>query len=153
LIALPAGVTILYLVALLVPVTIDQEAMQAEVDRLSEEGELRYRFAPLFLDFTIVDTAAERDQQYWNGVFMGTAYVAATTLTFTFAILGTQVLRNSFLGAPWGLILLGIGLNWVADIHYYYSSIYYFDRSNPVHGIWLAGTMVLCYGLYKHRDL
>lgn len=156
LVILPVGVTVLYLYALLAPVSIDQEAMQTEVERLSNEAEhgyRGYRFIPLFSQYAMLDTSAERDQQYWNGVMMGTAYVAASTLTFTFALLGTQVLRHSFLGAPWGLILLGIGLNWVADMHYYYSSIYFFDRTNPVHGIWLAGTMVLCYGLYKHRSL
>jgi hypothetical protein len=95
----------------------------------------------------------EHDEQYWNGVYMGSAYVAVPTLTFAYALLAARVFRHSLLGASWGLLLLGIGLNSVEDMYYYYSAIYYFDRTNPVHGIWLAGTMVICYALYKHREL
>lgn len=107
----------------------------------------------LYMFALLISVSEEPDQQYWNGVYMGSAYVAASTLTFTFALLAARVFRHSILGAPWGLLLLGIGLNWIADMYYYYSSIYYFDRTNPVHGIWLAGMMIVCYALYKHRAL
>jgi len=79
------------------------------------------------------------------------AYVVATSLTFAYAIIGAQVFRGKILGTAWGLLLLGIGLNWVADIQYYFFSITYFDRSSPVHGIWLGGAMIVCYALYKHK--
>jgi hypothetical protein len=155
LIAIPSAVTILYIVALLVPVGMDENVIGNPSLNPEEIGEetSTYRIAPRFFDYVWIEMSQERDQQYWNGVYMGTAYVAATTVTFTYAILGAQVFRGSILGTPWGLLLLGIGLNWVADIHYYYSSIYYFDRTNPVHSIWLASTMIICYALYKHREL
>jgi hypothetical protein len=152
LVIIPTGVTLIYLIALLVPIGMDETVGQPSLE-LEGESTTTYRFVPYFFNHVWIDTSQERDQQYWNGVYMGTAYVAASTLTFAFAILGAQVFRHSILGAPWGLLLLGISLNWVADVYYYYSSIYYFDRTNPVHGIWLAGTMVVCYALYKHRDL
>ena len=153
LIFLPVGVTLLYLFALLVPISLDQPSIESHVSELVGKQNTTLRFAPLFFEHAILDVPQERDQQYWNGVFMGTAYVAASTLTFTFALLAVGVFRHSLLGAPWGLLLLGIGLNWFADMYYYYSSIYGYDRSNPVHGIWLASTIVICYALYKHREL
>lgn len=153
LVVIPATVTTIYLAALLIPVGVDESVIGQPFLEIDPDEQERFRMLPLFFEHLWLDLSQERDHQYWNGVYMGVAYVAATTLTFTYALLGAQVFRHSILGAPWGLLLLGIGLNWVADIHYYYSSIYYFDRTNPVHGIWLAGTMVVCYALYKHRQL
>jgi len=83
--------------------------------------------------------------------FIGLAYVAATTTTFSFALIGAQVFRSGKLGAAWGLLLLGIALNTMADYYYYYSENFgEYLRSNPVHGIWLASTMIICYALFKH---
>jgi hypothetical protein len=155
LVIIPTGVTLLYLFALLVPIGMNENVIGNPSLNPEEIGEetSTYRIAPRFFDYVWIEMSQERDQQYWNGVYMGTAYVAGSTLIFSFVILGAQVFRGSILGAPWGLLLLGLGLNWVADMQYYYSSIYYFDRTNPVHGLWLAGAMVVCYALYKHRDL
>ena len=91
------------------------------------------------------------DQAWYNGFWMGNAYVVATSLTFAYAIIGAQLFRGKILGTAWGLLLLGIGLNWVADVQYYFFSITYYDRSSPVHGIWLGGAMIVCYALYKHK--
>lgn len=154
LVVIPTVVTVIYIAALLVPITANEDVIgQPFLENPPDNQTSTFRIFPLFFAELSLDLDVERDQQYWNGIFMGVAYVIATTITFTYAILGAQVFRHSILGAPWGLLLLGIGLNWVADIHYYYSSIYYFDRTSPVHGIWLAGTMVVCYALYRHREL
>jgi len=159
LVILPAGVTLIYICALLYSFNVDV-AVAGNPSLSLEEGEetqtfrlFPYIFSHMTVESSTAGLSPEETQQFWNAFFMGIAYVSATTLTFTYAILGAQVFRGSLLGAPWGLLLLGIGLNWFADIHYYYSSIYYFDRTNPVHGIWLASTMVICYALYKHREL
>ena len=82
---------------------------------------------------------------------VGLAYIAATTVTFSFAIIGTQVFRSGVLGSAWGLLLIGIALNTMADYYYYFSENFgEYLRSNPVHGVWLASTMIICYALYKH---
>lgn len=154
LIILPAGITLIYIFALLFTFSVDESiAGNPSLVLGEDEQTTTFRLLPYIFTHMTVQLPMEQDQQFWNAFYMGIAYVAATTLTFTYAILGAQVFRGSLLGAPWGLLLLGIGLNWFADIHYYYSSIYYFDRTNPVHGIWLASTMVICYALYKHRKL
>lgn len=93
----------------------------------------------------------EYDYSYYVQFLTGLAYVGATTLTFAYAIIGAQVFQIGQLSTAWRLILLGIGLNTVADLHYYYTELFgNFDRTNPVHGIWMASTIVLCYALYKH---
>jgi hypothetical protein len=83
--------------------------------------------------------------------FVGLAYIAATTTTFSFAIIGAQVFHSGKLGAAWSLLLVGIAFNTFADYYYYYSENFgEFVRSNPINGIWLAGAMIVCYALYKH---
>ena len=109
------------------------------------------RLVPIVLSNVKFLPALSQDQEFFNGFLMGIAYVVATSLTFAYALIGAFVFRGSILGKAWGLLLIGIGLNWVADIQYYFFSISYFDRSSPVHGIWLAGAMIVCYALYKHK--
>ena len=152
LVILPTGVTLVYLIALLLPIGMDETVGQPSL-QLEGDSTTTFRFVPYFFNHVWIDMSQERDQQYWNGLYMGAAYVAASTLIFSFVILGAQVFRHSILGAPWGLLLLGLGLNWVADMNYYFTSIYFFDRTNPGNALWLAGAMVVCYALYKHRDL
>jgi hypothetical protein len=105
--------------------------------------------------FSVGNTSADQkhDQQFWNGMFMGAAYVGATTIMFSYSLIGFRIFRNSLLGAPWGLLLIGLSLNWVGDFLYYYSSIYFYDRTSPIIGIWMASYMIVCYALYKHRAL
>lgn len=93
----------------------------------------------------------EYDETFWKGFYTGIFFVAATTFTFSWAVIGAQVFRGSILGAPWGLLLVGIGLTTVADVSYYYTSIYYYDRTNPIIGIWVLGCMLVSYALYLHR--
>jgi len=108
------------------------------------------RLIPLVLS-NVKFHSIQQDQEFFNGFLMGVAYVTATSLTFAYAIVGAFVFRESILGKAWGLLLVGIALNWVADIQYYFFSITYFDRTSPIHGIWLGGAMIVCYALYKHR--
>ncbi len=98
--------------------------------------------------FNTVVSSQEIDQTV---VMLGLTYIAATTTVFSFAIVGLQVFQSGKLSAAWGLLFVGIALNTVADYYYYYSENFgEFLRSNPVNGIWLASSMIICYALYKH---
>ena len=93
----------------------------------------------------------EYDQTYYIEFLTGLAFVVATTVTFVYAIIGAQVFQTGQLSTAWRLILVGISLNTFADIYYYFTELFGdYDRTNPVHGIWMASTMILCYALYKH---
>jgi len=114
-----------------------------------------YVFFSLFLLDTsagIFHTTVSLDTELVPLEFLiGLAYIAATTITFSFALIGTQIFYSGKLGAAWGLLLFGIALNTFADYYYYYSENFgEYLRSNPVHGIWLASTMIICYALFKH---
>ncbi|MDH3610837.1 MAG: hypothetical protein OEM79_03645 [Nitrosopumilus sp.] len=94
------------------------------------------------------------DSQFYTEFFTGLVFVFATSLTFALAIVATQIFQKSVLGSAWGLLLLGILLNTVADLYYYINELFGgYVRSDPVTGIWLAGTVFLCYGLYKHHKI
>ncbi len=93
----------------------------------------------------------EHDQEFINGYLVGIYFVAATSLTFAWTIIGAQVFRGSVLGLPWGMLLVGIGLNTVADVSYYYTSIQGYDRSNAIIGLWVLGCMMVSYALYMHK--
>jgi hypothetical protein len=92
--------------------------------------------------------------QFYIEFFTGLGFVFATSLTFSFAIVAMQIFRISILGPAWGLLVLGILLNTVADLYYYLTELFGgYVRSDPVTGIWLAGTVFICYGLYMHRKI
>ena len=52
--------------------------------------------------------------------YYGLPFVAASATSLSFAILGTQVFRQSALAAVWSLLAVGIFLNTFGDINYYY---------------------------------
>jgi hypothetical protein len=108
----------------------------------------------LLLENPVSDNVAQvYDQQFLNGTLMGTAYVGATTVMFSYSLMAFRMFRKGLLGAPWGLLFIGLSLNWLGDFSYYYSSIYSYDRTNPIIAIWMTSYMIVCYALYKHRVL
>lgn len=131
LVIIPLSVAIIYIIFSLVPID-------------ATEGVSHLRILPM----------PEYDSEFYNGFFMGLTDVTATSLAFSYALLGAQVFRGGILGSAWGLLLVGIALNTFADIHYYYYEIFGdYVRQSPVHGIWLASTIVICYALYLHRKI
>ena len=116
------------------------------------DNNVAFNLMPLFLKSTMFDTFPEHDQTFWNGFFVGIYFVAATTSVFAWALVGAQVFRRSHqLGTPWDLLLIGLGLNTVGDVSYYFTSLYSYDRTNSIIGIWILGFMIVCYALYIHK--
>jgi hypothetical protein len=101
--------------------------------------------------FTLPEPMHTRDFDFVKGYLTGLFFVAATSIVFTWTIIGAQVFRGSVLGLPWGLLLVGIGLNTIADISYYYTQIEGYDRSNAIISLWVLGYMLVCYALYLHK--
>jgi len=104
------------------------------------------------LNTITVQPLPQYDQTFYKEYFVGLIFVICTSITFSYAIVAAQVFRETVLGPAWGLLLLGILLNTLADIYYYILELFgSYDRANPITGIWLAGTVFLCYALYLHR--
>ena len=142
LIIIPLTVSSIYTFSLLyVPVFTETE--------IQDNNGMAKLFPSIFtnIHFIEVDDVTKNEPGFYFGIF----YVIATSLTFVFAIIGTQFFRGSILGAPWGMLLLGISLTTSADIAYYYTSLIEYDRSNPIIGIWVMGCMFVCYALYLHK--
>lgn len=131
----------------LLPLTIDGSTTYPQI----YDPQVRSNLLPIVFKTATFDPILDHDQQFWNGFFVGIFFVAATGVTFAWAIVGAQTFRGSVLGAPWGLLLVGIGLNTIGNLTYYYTSIYTYDRSNPIIGIWILGTMIVFYALYLHK--
>jgi hypothetical protein len=84
--------------------------------------------------------------------YYGLIFVAATSVTLSFAILGASVFRYSILGTVWLLLALGLMINSVADVWYYYLEIFdQYDEKHVVNSMWMVGYMIVAYALYKHR--
>jgi len=117
-----------------------------------------FGYVPLEAPNGIFSTMAlpipEYDLDFHKEFWVGAAFVFATSLVFSYATIGAQVFRGTILGPAWGLLLVGFALNTFADIPYYYFELFgIFDRADPANGMWVAGTMIVCYALYKHRDI
>ena len=94
------------------------------------------------------------EPDFFKEFVAGLAYIILTSIMLSYVIIGFQVFHNTILGASWGLLLCGLVLEAIADYHYYYFELFSdFDRSNPIHGIWMASTIIVCYALYKHKTL
>jgi len=149
-IIIPLGVTSIYAFGLLFAPAI------SVTDSVPDDKEV-FNLMPVFLENTKFDPNfdpfLERDQDFWNGYFAGIYFAAATTVVFAWVVVGAQVFRRSQLGIPWALLLVGLGLNAVGDVAYYFTSIYSYDRTNPIIGVWVLGFMIVCYALYLHEKV
>jgi hypothetical protein len=84
--------------------------------------------------------------------YIGLIFVAASSVTLSFAILGASVFRYSILRTVWLLLVLGIMISSIADVWYYYLEIFgQYDEIHPVNTMWIVMYMIVAYALYKHR--
>jgi hypothetical protein len=130
-IAIPAGVTSVYAFFGLFPI----DAVEG-ISRIGIEQIMQYDF------------------DFYKEYLTGMAFVILTTLTFSYAMIGFQIFRNTILGAAWGLLLTGIALNTIADVPYYILELFGpYQPELVITPIWVAGPVVISYALYKHRAL
>jgi hypothetical protein len=94
----------------------------------------------------------ETNNEFTFDFYYGLIFVAATSVTLSFAILGASVFRYSILGTVWLLLALGIMMNSVGDVWYYYLEIFgQYDEKHVVNSLWNVGYWIVAYALYKHR--
>ena len=145
LVLLPVGVVSIYIIGMLAPISVDVEQYNQEPhDNL-------INLIPFTVSHIKINETMLYDADFYRGFYAGIWYVIATTSVFSWAIIGAQIFRNTKIGAPWGLLLVGIGLNAVGDVSYYFTGIYTFDRTTPIICIWVLGLMIVSYALHLHR--
>lgn len=83
--------------------------------------------------------------------YYAVTFVIGTSATLTFALLGVSVFKRSVLGVIWLLLAIGIFLNGVADIWYYYMELFgLYSRDHVTMALWFTSTNFIIYALYKH---
>lgn len=86
--------------------------------------------------------------------YYGLPFEAASAASLSFAILGTQVFRQSVLAAVWSLLALGIFLNTAGDVYYYYLEIFgQYTRTHFVNVLWFVAPLIITYSLYRHYKI
>ena len=90
------------------------------------------------------------DATYWLGFGLIIFYFGMITLNLAFAVIGTQIFRNTVLGNAWGLLLFGIVLTSIGDIIYFFNALYTYDKTIDL-GFWVFGFMIISYALYLHK--
>ena len=111
-------------------------------------------FVPITVSNLVVnEISMEKDSTFWIGVGLQSYYYTMTTLTLSFAVMGSYIFRRSMLGNAWGLLLLGIGLTSVGDLIYYLNAVHTYDRTYPDIAFWVLGYLIISYALYLHRKI
>jgi len=86
--------------------------------------------------------------------YFGLLFVLSSAMIFSLAILGAVVFRDSILGIAWLLLASGIFVFTVADVWYYYLEIVDgYTTNHYVNTLWVLGSTVIVYALYKHRKI
>lgn len=81
----------------------------------------------------------------------GLIFVAVAAITLSLAALGAIVFRGGMLGVVWALLLVGILINNIGDVWYYYLELFEgFDLYHPVNSFWYLSSGIMIYALYKH---
>lgn len=85
--------------------------------------------------------------------YYGLIFILATSAVLSMSILGASIFKQSLLGIAWLILVVGILLNAIGDIWYYYLETFdQYSISHPVNLFWWASYMVIVYALYKHKE-
>ena len=103
----------------------------------------------VFTNFSLLQPY-EGDAEYWMGFSLVIFYFLVININLAFAIIGTQIFRNTVLGSAWGLLLFGIILTSIGDIIYFFNALFTYDKTVDL-GFWVLGFMIISYALYLHR--
>lgn len=114
-------------------------------------GNVTLNLVPVVISNFTLDKMPHYDQTFWNGFYMGVYYSATTTTLLSWNVIGVRTFRGTVLGNPWGLLVTGMAIGTVANVIYYYTSIFSYDRTSPILGLWILGNWIVCYALYLHR--
>ena len=86
--------------------------------------------------------------------YYGLPFVAASATSLSFAVLGIQVFRESLLANVWSLLAVGIFLNTLGDMNYYYLEIFgLYTRTHFVNVLWFVAPLIITYSLYRHYKI
>lgn len=104
------------------------------------------------LSYIVLNIINEETLEINFDFIYGLFFVAFSSITLTFAVLGALTFRGGVLGKAWLLLLIGILCNTIGDTWYYNLEIFeQYDLTHPVNLFWYVGFWIMIYSLYKHR--
>ncbi|MBS3922330.1 MAG: histidine kinase [Nitrosarchaeum sp.] len=84
--------------------------------------------------------------------FYGIIFVAAASATLGLAINAAKIFRGGLVGTAWLVLVLGITINLIGDVWYYYIEVIEsYSLSHPVNLFWYSAYLLILYALYKHK--
>lgn len=84
--------------------------------------------------------------------FYGIIFVAAASTTLGLAINTAKIFRGGLVGTAWLVLVLGITINVIGDVWYYYIEVVEsYSLEHPVNLFWYSAYLLILYALYKHK--
>ena len=78
-------------------------------------------------------------------------FVALTSITLGFAVVGISLFRQTAMFNAWLLLLVGILLGTIGDVIYYYGDIVGLNWVENNATLWIASNAIMIYALYRHQ--
>lgn len=84
--------------------------------------------------------------------FYGIIFVSAASITLGLAIYAASIFRGGLVGTAWLVLVLGITINLIGDVWYYYIEVIEsYSLGHPVNLCWYSAYLLILYALYKHK--
>lgn len=84
--------------------------------------------------------------------FYGIIFVSAASITLGLAIYAASIFRGGLVGTAWFVLVLGITINLIGDVWYYYVEVVEsYSLGHPVNLCWYSAYLLILYALYKHK--
>lgn len=84
--------------------------------------------------------------------YYGIIFVAAASTTLGLSIHTARIFKGGLVGTAWLVLVIGIMLDVVGDVWYYYIEINKgYTLADPVNLFWYSSYLLILYALYKHK--
>ena len=84
--------------------------------------------------------------------YYGIIFITAASVTLGLAIHTATVFRGGLIGTAWIILLIGIIINVVGDVWYYYIEVIdEYTLGDPVNLCWYSAYLLILYALFKHK--
>jgi len=118
--------------------------------KFSKLGILTVTGIPLIATLTYLNLTLEDFGSF--DFFYGIIFVAAASVTLGLAIYAASIFRGGLVGTAWLVLVLGITINLIGDVWYYYIEVIEsYSLGHPVNLCWYSAYLLILYALYKHK--
>ena len=118
--------------------------------KISKSGLAIIAGTPLVATLTYVSLAISDFGSF--DFYYGIIFITAASVTLGLAIHTAKIFRGGLIGTAWIILLVGIIINAVGDVWYYYLEVIgEYTLGDPVNLCWYSSYLLILYALYKHK--